>query len=695
MAILNPPREKRLRERLLKEAGTIKFLPRLASEAEALNGQPAVAALTRALREHRQVVLEGVAGSGKTVISLQLTVESAQLQCAYLEAPSWLPEDTDGLDEFLAAAACDYAKSKAALEAGTLVLILDAVDEAPWTSTGRSVPEALIRLSAEIDGRAGLLVTSRTSSQVPELRGTRARIVASLSGIDPDQVEAFLTEYSGGRGGVGDLAETLKTLPFPPQMRYSPLILRQFAEGLSTKDIPDNIVQLFERIADFHITRECAKATATSSTPAAGSWQQRYADQDRHRALVCALAFGTGKGGRVLTEEELKRVVMEVLAPATLAARATIEMSTLMSQHPLVALTYAGTSATDDTYRIDGPADWARVALFPSFLSQKLLDAQLQVLDSWHQAIPYHADFAPAWSWLERSSRTDDTLATLLDLAGTTDQARAIAAWLGAQLFSDHGPREVTAKLFSAITTLAGRFASRASDLTEELGLAALTTGPLHLQERTLRLSNINQVANFTALDLENCELRLEVDGPSSITLADCSLENVTIRIEGASECQLVRCYLRGVDVHVSAASRLVLRGCLCGLDCNFPDGTIGLESCQRLDLQVAADNAWALAEVLRRLVSVGERPELSRRKANLQESNVYKGIVSRYSDRAARIVNLMIGFGYLLRKPTGSVHRLDPTGKFDAHEAARFIASPAPAGAGPMTAQILGELRD
>lgn len=693
MSIYQAPREKRLRAKLEAEAGAIRFVPKLESRALSLNNQPAAAALLRMLSERRQIVLEGPAGSGKTVLALSFAL-SDRMECAYLEAPAWLPDSSSGLDEFLIAAGCDHQRAIDALNRGTLALVIDAVDEAPWTSSGQTVLDALVRLSQQVDGRAGLLVTSRTSRQVPPLPSSRPAVTAALAGIAEEEVEAFLAHYAGGRTGTSEIAASLRTMPFPPTMRYSPLVLRQFAEGLSVENVPTNSVQLFERMAEFHIARECEKAL-DRSRPGVGSWQERYSSQDRHRALVTALAFGTGQAGRTLPEAELEEIVRSILEPTTFGARPMVELSTLMSQHPLVVVTYLGSSpdGQDEQYRIERPPDWARIGLFPRFLSSDLIGAQVQAVDTWHEAVPYHADFAPGWRWLDTSGRLDESLSTLEELCGTSEQARTIAAWLGAQVFSREIAGSIPSRLFAVMCALAAKFASPRSDLTEQLGLGVLVAGPLVLEGQAISLTRADQFVNFTGLSINRTDFIVGPGGPTSFLLGDCSLVGVRLDVQGPCSVEISRCYLEGFSASVAPMARLVVRGCLIDVKSTLPESTQGLESCDFVDASADAEILWALAEILRKLVQVGERPELAKKKTNVNEDHVYEGLVARYADAAKRTVGKMIGLGYLVRKPTGSVQRLDPTTKFDAAEASRFIARPIPRGAGPMTQRILSEL--
>jgi hypothetical protein len=193
------------------------------------------------------------------------------------------------LDEFLITAGCDYERAQKALEDKKLVLILDAIDEAPWRAGGASAIDALPKLFDEVRGRAGLLVTVRTSRPLPLLPGSP--IFAALGGIAEENLEAFLTAYAGGRGGVGAIIEQLRKNSLPSAIKYSPLILRRFAEGLVLNVVPDNIAELFEMIADFQIERECRKSLSISRPPVAGSWQEGYSDPVRHRNLVSALVY--------------------------------------------------------------------------------------------------------------------------------------------------------------------------------------------------------------------------------------------------------------------------------------------------------------------------------------------------------------------------------------------------------------------
>lgn len=691
MGILQPIRQSSLADRLKRNAGEIRFLPRLISQEPSLNNQPARATLTRALRNRQQIILDGAAGSGKTVLALSLATNSEQIDCAYLEASLWAPGPTDGLNEFLLAAGCDHERAMQAYGRGTLVLIIDAIDEAPWSSSGRSAPEAVVRLSEQIDGKAGLLVTSRTSRQVPEL--PVQNICASLGGIDPSDVEGFLAFYSRSRTGVAGIAEHIRKMPFPDQLRYSPLVLRRFAEGLTTSNLPSNVVELFESIADFYIGRECQKPKSAGAQLKPGSWQAAYSERENHRALVSILVFGTGKSGRTVSEPEFERLVRSVLRPSAFGARALVELSTLMSQHPLVVVTYVPGKTGHDSYQVECPHDWARTGLFPKFLSYDSLNALMEVLDTWQEAIPHHEDYAPAWSWLEAAGRAEETLKVLLDLSSSPDpeQAKTVAKWLAAQMFSPVVPKATVSKLFSTVCSLAARFTPAKSDLSALLELASLVPGPLVFVDQDLKLTEEAQVANFGGLSLQASTIMVAQGGPRLIFLRNCSLLGVHLHVKNDCRVHLIGCYLAEFMADISENAKLTLENCIYDpKSCSLPAVTYGLETSTPVSLGDLAESVWALAEVLRRLIVLGDKPELAKRKTNVNEHYVYGGLVSRFMDKATRILGIMEAKGYVLLKPTGPIRRVDPMGKFDACEAARYILKPSPAGSGPMTQEIL-----
>lgn len=689
MTIMQRYRLDKLTKRLDAIAGEVKFIPQLRSDNPSLDRKPTMAALSRVLAERQQVVLEGVAGSGKTVLALHMALSTNVREWAYIEGGAWSPKKTDGVDEFVMEAGCDHEEAMKAYRRGKLVLIVDAIDEAPWSTGGRSAPEALVHLSGEIDGKAGLLVTTRTRRHLPELPANVS--FASLAGIDPADVESFLAFYVGSRRGAVEIVDLLKEMEFPEDMRYSPLLLRRFADGLRMEKVPSNIVELFEGLADFHIGRECLKPGEEARAQLdPDSWQARYSDPERHRSLVSALVFGMEKSGREVLEDELEALINLILAPAYFDSRAKVELYTLMTEHPLVVVTYRG----PETYDVECPHDWARIGLFPKFLSENSLAAQIGVLDTWHEAIPYHEDYAHGWAWLERTGRADENLKVLLELSASPEQAEAVGKWLAAQMFSPAVPKNVIDKLFSAVCQLAHRFASPESDLSERLNLTSLVPGPLLLSDQNLRLAEDSQVGSFGGLVLEQTSLTIADSGPSFIRWPNCSFHDVSLEVENDCKVQLIGCHLAAFRADLSPEATLVLEGCLYDPStCSFPEQTIGLDTCEAVSLADQAEWAWALAEVLRRLIVMGERPELARKKANLNEHYVYGGLVSRYQDKAEVVVQKLIAKGYVDRKPTGSIHRLDPTGKFDAHEAARYMVNRRLQGAGPMTQDILSEL--
>jgi len=256
VSILQPAQLELHREELERIAGKVEFLPQLSSEDASLHHQSAKDALARKLGDREQVVVDGAAGSGKTVLALSLAVTAET--CAYLHAGRWLPQPNHGLREVLLNSGCDVEKAMDAYEAGSLRLVVDAVDEFPWVDGGRSVPAVLERLSEELHGKAGFLVTSRTRNQVPSL--PHVTCFASLSGIARQDLEQFLRFYAGSASGVAELAERIADLGVPDELKYSPLVLRFLAENLTLGEIPSNPVALYEKMIDFYVTRECGKA---------------------------------------------------------------------------------------------------------------------------------------------------------------------------------------------------------------------------------------------------------------------------------------------------------------------------------------------------------------------------------------------------------------------------------------------------
>ena len=383
----------------LARAGILRIWPQLTSSDPSLDHQPAVSALGRALSDRRHIVLVGPAGSGKTILSLQFATTDQRSTAAYLEAQRWAPAVGESmLTQFLTAAGCDVDSATKAFERGNLVVILDAIDEAPWRARGASIRDAVCQLSEELDGKAGMLITSRVAAYVPPLAS--ANVTATLSGVRSEQIEAFLNLYSSSRRGISELADTLKRLPFSENIKYSPLILRLLAESLEAGDIPENLTKLFEKIADFHINRECAKVDALTKNPRPGTWQHCYSNPLNHTLLISGLLFNTHEQRQELSEAEFSSAVSDLLGPTTLGAHALVDLSTLMAEHPLVSVTYSPKEGAD-YYRIEAGHDWVRTSLLPKFLSDDCLTAQIYALETFHKTLPPPDDFVSAWSDLD------------------------------------------------------------------------------------------------------------------------------------------------------------------------------------------------------------------------------------------------------------------------------------------------------
>jgi hypothetical protein len=687
MSVLQPFRERTLRARLERDAGTVKFLPRLASDDVSLDSQPSHSALPRFLGAGQQVVLEAPAGSGKTVLALYITLELG-LDVAYLAAPNWAPGPTHGLDDFLFAAGCDYQTALDAYDRGTLILVLDAIDEAPWAATGRSVDEAVVALSEEVSGRAGLLVTSRSRLHVPSLPGVSA--LASLTGIAEDQIEAFIAHYTGTRSGVSAIKEQLLDLNLPEDVRTSPLMLRHIADGPAVASIPENPVGALNAFARFELERECRKPAASGVTPVSGSWQECYSDLDRHMQFVLALVFMSGRDGTRLRQDELERLVAELLQPTTFDAYALVELSTLMTQHPLVWLIY-DKQARAGEFDVQCPHDWVRTALLSELLEASSTDAQLISLDTWHKALPHFRDYAPAWDWAMSKGHLPDSLDTMNQLIATPAQAREVALWLAPQVFDHSVSNSATAGILEALLRITRWFVPQDGDLSDHLDLPALVPDALEVEGIAPQL-DADMNANLSDVTFASCQLHFTASMSHRTILRRCVFDDTVINVSGEVEVILENCILNSLTVEGSEPARLKLtESTYDPKHCVLPSGICNVDDASiEVALGEMSRKAAALAEIFRRLVAAKPQVELSRPKSNVNEDNVLGHIPQRYRQYGDDLLAKLIALGYVDRKPTGPLYRLDPTATFDTIEAARFIRQPRPGGIGPMTESVL-----
>jgi hypothetical protein len=691
--VYQPIKFDQLRAQLAKAIGTPRIWPLLQSDDSSLNNQPAASALPSRLGTLKHIVLEGPPGSGKTVLSLFLGTSERSPDFVYLEAQRWAPSTTGELfDDFLLTAGCDHKAAIAAKEQRKLVLILDAVDEAPWRTGGASALDVLPDLCQEIYGKVGLLITARTSKPLPPISTSHATAV--LGGIAEDDVPAFLAAYAGSRTGVGEVAATLKQIALPVEIKYSPLVLRRFAEGLLGKDVPTNLIELFERIADAHIERECAKPSTGGTIIAPGSWQEGYSDPGKHRSLVAALVYSAGRTGRVFPESQLTSLVKDVLRPASLSARAVVDLSTLMAQHPLVTVAYVSNPGAEDTYHVQVAHDWVRSALFPKFLSEACFDAWTQTADVWYTALPHEDDFALAWGYL--GSRVGDVLQNLQYLTQNVEQSQEVAAWLLAQLFNPATDSKAKLSLWSAIASLAWSFVPIDGNVVQAVGFEDHSQYSPELVGLVVALEPREANFNLAGVLLDDVSLEFRAGGADQILLERCSLRNVRFTLTPQARIRLRRCVIESVNLEGGDASSVIVEGGYYDSSrCVFPQGT-DLSRTEAVAMAAQLYRHWALAEVLKKFIVIVDprRPELARKKTNIAEGNVYHGMVRQLRVAAEAVVERLINDGYMDRKPTGGVRRLDPTDKFDAVDATRLVLEPASDHHhGPMVAAILGKL--
>lgn len=683
-----------LSDRLQQAAAELRIWPRMTSTDTSLNGQPAAPALTRRLAEHRQIVLEGPPGSGKTVLGLFLATHDPNANFVYLEGQKWIPTNSRSLvDDFIIAAGCDHDRAQQALKAGKLSFILDGADEAPWRSGGAGALDFLPELSDRLAGKAGLLVTTRTSRPLPTLPAGPSPAV--LGGIPEDSVADFLAHYAGTRSGVSEAAASLRASTLRPEIKYSPLLLRHFAEGLATGDLPANPVGLFERIAEFHIKRECGKPSPAARPPAS-AWQAAYSDPARHRCLAAALTFVSDGTGRTIPEAEFREIAQTALDHPSFGAHALVDLSTLMAQHPLVGVSHQLKDNGEETYHVRPSHDWVRTALLPWFAAEECFAAQVLAADMWHRALPHADDFVHAWSHL--GARAATLLAKLVDLASSPDQAREVATWLLLQVFHPALPSDFQGTLLTTASRLAGRVLAARCDPVSDFGVEPRLMAPMVLEKCSVSFDDEGQNPNMSGVAFRDVQVHLGKSAPSHMTLRRCLLDGTEFTIEGRTVLHLDACLLQSVRVDPGASGVVELNQCLVDQpSCRLGANVEGRETSRFESVGESFRTRLALAEVLRRLIHLPDptRLELAKKKTNVSDDTLYRHLVKKVGERAHGVVDQMVADGYLKWKPTGEVRRYDPTAKFDAVAAARFIVAPAAPAAtqGVMIQELLRKL--
>lgn len=665
-----------LKNRLKKLQGESQIWPLLESSDRALDHQPPASSLSGQLGSRKQIILEGPPGSGKTVLALFLGTSEGSLSFIYLEAQKWVPPLSGPvLDDFILTAACDHGRAMGALRQNKLVLILDAADEASWRPGGASALDVLAKLSEELVGRAGLLITARTSKILPALAVSPA--IATLGGIAEGDVPRFLEAYAGGRTGVGQAADRLKSSNLSPAIKYSPLILRRFADGLVLMKIPDNLAELFEQIGDFHIERECQKPRTVGTAMIPGSWQEGYSDPVKHRLLVSALVFTSGTLGTTIVEPDFNNLIQRLIRPNSISARALVDISTLMAQHPLVAVSYNPEPGGVDRYHVHVDHDWVRSALFSKFMSDECFEAQIEASESWQEALPHTDDFALAWEYL--GSRADQVLEQILFLTSTQRQQQIVSGWLLSQLFHPLTFQAVKGAILATLAKLAYRFVPQTKNIISAVSYSPQNPADMIIKEIEYCLNSAEQNGNLSGVTFDTTTFVVENTGPNYLSFKNCVFRNSKGRIHSDScRLSLDGCFIESLNLN-APPGQVKLESCVYDpAHCIFPQGTIGLDTCEAVDIAEEISKRVALAEVLRKFIVMvdPDRPALAKRKTNISEENVYHGIVGQLR-LARKIIEVFENNGYVERKITGSVHRLDPTGKFNAQEATTFINAP------------------
>lgn len=194
---------------------------------------------------------------------------------------------------------------------------------------------------------------------------------------------------------------------------------------------------------------------------------------------------------------------------------------------------------------------------------------------------------------------------------------------------------------------------------------------------------------------LENVEVIVQEGGPSKLRFVDCLIDGVNFNIHENSQLELSRCYIPNLHISSSGEGRILMNECVYDKKLISLLENVEMNNCVSAEIDESIYIAYALAAVLGKFIHLNEsHPETSMRKTNINEENIFTGLVVKYRDIAGTIVSALVNGGYLSKKPTGSVTRYDPTGNFNAFEGAKFIMSPHPEGVGDMTKDILSRIK-
>ena len=306
--------------------------------------------------------------------------------------------------------------------------------------------------------------------------------------------------------------------------------------------------------------------------------------------------------------------------------------------------------------------------------------------------LPPPDDFVSTWSDL--GDRMPEILRNLETLISTPDQLSAVCTWLLVQLFSGHMSDDAFPVVFSQAAKLAYRFVPESSDMVRACGLSENLPSQLSIMDRSIVLETPEQRGNLSNVAIMGSRITIEKGGPNSVQFVECLFDNVQFDVNGPTKVDLLRCYIPELHISLSEEGQLTLRDCIYDEDHVVLPKNASLVDCNSAKIKAKIYLAYALASVLAKFITLNaSKPETSMRKTNINEENVFTGIVAHYIDASRRIVAAMVRLGYLSKKPTGSVTRYDPTGSFNAHEGAKFIMSPHPQGVGPMTKDILSKI--
>src|SRR5206468_1837981 len=147
--------------------------------------------------------------------------------------------------------------------------------------------------------------------------------------------------------------------------------------------------------------------------------------------------------------------------------------------------------------------------------------------------------------------------------------------------------------------------------------------------DQFLQLDDASQLVSFSTLHLERSGLRVGSSGPASIRLTNSALYDFDLRVENDCEVYLGVCNLILFRATLAPGARLVLDRCLYDPNtCSLPSAqALDLRNCESSSLMEHLSATWALVEVLRRLVVLGARPELTKRKTNVNSHYLFNGI--------------------------------------------------------------------